>query len=94
MQKISKVKPLSNYKLWVQFTDGVAGEVDLNHLNGKGVFRKWDDYEFFKAVKISESGELYWDDRIDLCPDSIYMKITDKSPKELFPSLNEEIVDA
>jgi hypothetical protein len=33
-----KVKALPNSKLWVKYSDGVEGEVDLSHLGGKGVF--------------------------------------------------------
>ena len=33
-----EVKALSDYRLWVRYSDGVTGEVDLSHLAGKGVF--------------------------------------------------------
>jgi len=38
MFKPIQVKVLPNYKLWVKYTDGVEGEIDLSHLVGKGVF--------------------------------------------------------
>ena len=45
-----RVEALPNYRLWVEFADGVAGEVDLSHLVGKGVFALWDDYAAFETV--------------------------------------------
>ena len=94
MKQIIQVKPLLDYKLWLKFSDGTEGEVDLSHLNGKGVFKKWNDYQFFKSVKVGKSGDLFWDENIGLCPDSLYLKVTNKTPSDLFPSLSEEFVDA
>ena len=48
MLEILEAKPLAGYKLWIRFSDGRAGEVDLSHLVGKGVFRSWIDPEVFK----------------------------------------------
>ena len=94
MFKPLKVKALKDYKLWVKYTDGIEGEVDLSHLVGKGVFVLWNDYDLFKKVHIGEHGEIYWSDKIDLCSDSIYMKLTNKTPEELFPNLQKQKVNA
>jgi hypothetical protein len=79
-----KVKALPGYRLWVEFSDGIAGEVDLGHLVGKGVFALWEDYAAFERVYIGDVGQIAWSDAIDLCPDAIYMQITGKTPGELF----------
>jgi len=89
-----EVKALPNYKLWVKYSDGVEGEVDLSHLVGKGVFCLWNDYRAFQRVYIGSGNELAWSDKIDLCPDSIYMKLTNKTPEELFPNLKKEMAYA
>jgi hypothetical protein len=83
MFKPVEVKALPNYKLWVKYTDGVEGEVDLSHLIGKGVFALWNDYAAFEKVYIGSSGEIAWNDEVDICPDSLYMKITEKIPEQL-----------
>ena len=36
--KILEARPLDDYKISLKFDDGAAGEVDLSHLAGKGVF--------------------------------------------------------
>lgn len=87
MRKITKVKVLPGYHLELEFDDGVSGIVDLSEPVGKGVFALWRDPVFFEHVAIGSSGELVWGDKIDLCPDALYLKVTGKKPDELFPAL-------
>ena len=91
MYKIIKVSALQDYKLKLAFTDGKKGTVDVSHLAGKGVFSLWDNYAKFENVKIGTSGKLLWGDLIDLCPDSLYLQITNQKPEELFPALKQKV---
>ena len=70
-------------------TNGVSGIVDLSENVGKGVFVLWRDPLTFDQVRIGSSGELVWGDRIDLCPDALYLKVTGKKPEDIFPALRE-----
>ena len=88
MKRITKVEALKDYKLRLEFADGVAGIADVSALVGKGVFTLWNDYAEFRKVQIGPSGELIWGDQLDLCPDALYMKITGQQPEETFPGLN------
>jgi len=90
MRKILKVKALEGYSLELEFDDGVSGTVNLSDLAGKGVFALWRDRRAFERVQIGSSGELVWDDRVDLCPDALYLKVTGKKPEDLFPILRHE----
>jgi len=83
------VKPLPDYTLRVRYADGVEGEVDLSHLVGKGVFALWNDATAFEKVSIGKSGEIRWNEEVELCPDSLYLEITGKSPEEVFPNLEQ-----
>ncbi len=94
MFKPIEVKALPDYRLYVRYDNGVEGEVDLSHLVGKGVFAAWNDPGNFQKVSIGSSGEIRWNDQIDLCPDSIYMRISGKSPEEVFPNLSGAISNA
>jgi hypothetical protein len=87
MPKPLEVKPLPNFFLWLRFDDGTSGEVDLSDLAGRGVFKAWDYQEFFKEVRIGPHGKITWNDDMDLCPDSMYMRLTKKSPEDVFPIL-------
>jgi hypothetical protein len=94
MLKPIEVKPLPHYRLWIKYSDGVAGEVNLSHLVGKGVFAVWNDYSAFEKVHLGPGRSIAWSDEIDLCPDALYLKLTGKTPEELFPGLRNEIVNA
>jgi hypothetical protein len=87
MRRVSKVKALPAYRLELEFDDGVRGTVDLSEAVGKGVFALWRDPLVFERVRIGSSGELVWGEKVDLCPDALYLKVTGKSPEDLFPAL-------
>ena len=82
IQPIS-VQPRPGYKIWIEFSDRVAGEIDLSHLAGRGVFVAWEETDFFEKVYIAPSGAVAWGDEIDLCPDALYLEITGKSFEDL-----------
>ena len=90
MKKVAQVQVLQEYRLELTFDDGVAGTVDLSDLVGKGVFSLWNDPAAFAAVRIGSLGELTWGDQIDLCPDSLYLKVTGQSVDQLFPGIRGE----
>ena len=94
MKRISKVKTLPGYRLDLEFDDGVRGVVDVSEDVGKGVFAFWRDPFVFEQVSIGSSGELVWGDRIDLCPDALYLKVTGKKPEDLFPALCDQLSQA
>ena len=85
LQKVEVTKP---YTIRLVYSDGTEGEVDLNYLRGKGVFKRWETNVPFNDVHISEHNAISWSDELELCPDALYMKITGKPPKELFGKNN------
>lgn len=89
MAKPAEVQARPNYHLWLRYDDGTEGEVDLSDMVGRGVFEAWDDVAFFEAVRIAPHGALVWGAEIELCPDAVYLRLTGKSPRDVFPSLNE-----
>jgi hypothetical protein len=90
MRRVVDVRVLGDYRLELVFDDGVTGVVDLSDLVGKGVFALWRDRAAFACFRIGNSGELVWDDQVDLCPDALYLKATGKKPEDLFPALRRE----
>jgi hypothetical protein len=81
---------LPNYRVYLEFSDGAKGEVDLSSLVGKGVFKAWNDESFFQQVQIGSHREIKWNDEIELSADSLYLKLTGKSLEQLFPTLGRE----
>jgi len=94
MRKPIEVKALKNYRLRLKFSDGVEGEVDLSGFAGRGVFALWNDYSKFEQVHIGDSGEIAWNEDVDMDSDTMYMKITGKTVEELFPKLRELVEHA
>ncbi len=94
MRKVTAFKVLDGFSLELSFDDGIHGTVDLSDLAGKGVFALWMNRGAFESVRIGSSGELAWGDKIDICPDSLYLRGTGKEPRDLFPSLKHEPVHA
>ncbi len=87
MIKPISVTALPQYRIHIAFSDGVEGEVDLSDLVGQGIFEAWKDQGFFQGVHIGSGRQIQWSDEIELCPDAVYMRLTSKTPEELFPRL-------
>jgi len=81
------VRALPDYRIKVAFSDGAEGVVDLSGLVGRGIFEAWKDEKFFAGVHIGPGRQIQWSDEIDLCPDAIYLRLTGKTPEDLFPQL-------
>lgn len=94
MARPIEVKALPGCRIWLRYDDGTAGEVDLSDLAGRGVFRAWNDDAFFSSVRLSSGGAIEWGAGIDLCPDAMYLRLTGKSPEEVFPALRSVHADA
>ena len=75
--RLTKIKPLEDYKLEAEFIDGTHGLVDMKQLitsQNAGVFAKLRDVNAFNKVYI-EYGAATWPDEIDLAPDNMYAEI-------------------
>ena len=90
MHKITEIEALEKYRLRLRFEDGTVGDVDLSNLAGRGVFAPWTSQDVFRHVRIGEHGELEWSCGVDLCPDSLYLRITGKNPKNEFSLIEDE----
>ena len=80
------VEPRPGYRIWVQYSDGVAGEVDLSGLVGRGVFQAWCTPGYFEKVHVAPHRAIVWDDDIELCADALYLKLAGKclgSPEKI-----------
>ena len=79
------VEPRPGYRIWIQYSDGVAGEIDLSGLAGRGVFQVWCGPGHFEKVHITPHRAIAWDDDIELCADALYLKLTGKSLEAVMP---------
>jgi hypothetical protein len=82
MKKITDLKVLPNFRLWLRFDDGVEGEIDFSGKPRTGVFAYWNDYENFRRARVGDAGELFWNEEIDFCPDSLWLQVTGQTARE------------
>lgn len=59
MFNLLKIKPLRRYRIWLRYSDGKEGEIDLSKLVGKGIFKIWDNSGIFESVPIDGRVLLY-----------------------------------
>ena len=87
-----EVEPRDAFRIWLRYSDGATGEVDLSDIAGRGVFEAWNETGFFDRVHITAHRSIAWNDDIELCPDALYMEITGKSWGELLPETDAEVI--
>ena len=93
--KLVEVKAGEGYRIWLCYDNGVSGEIDLSHLTGKGVFKAWDNIQFFKGVYLLPHGDgIAWSEALDMCADALYLELTGLSPEDLFPPLRQKSAGA
>ena len=77
------VKALDGYRIWIEFEDGEAGEVDLAEYARSGVFKAWEDRAFFKDVRIAPYESISWGEELDLCAVDLYMRLTGRTIEDV-----------
>ncbi len=74
--RICAVKYLGDYRLWVQFSDGVEGQIDLGPELWGEVFEPLKDKQSFAQVSVHEElGTLVWPNGADFAPEFLYQKL-------------------
>jgi len=86
---LTEVRPLKGYCLYVKFSDAVEGDVDQSEFAGRGACALWANYSQFENVSIGSSGELSWNDQVDMDGLGIYLRLTGKKPEDTLPRLRE-----
>jgi hypothetical protein len=76
------VKALPKNRIFIRYSDGAEGEIDLSEFANKKLFAAWKDPAFFQKVHVGPYRQIRWSDEIELCPDSLYMKLTGETPEQ------------
>jgi len=71
---VVEVKAESGHRLFVRFTDGTSGKVQLDLSELSGVLAPLRDPEFFERVFV-DHGTVAWPGGIDLAPDAMYQQV-------------------
>ena len=80
LKDVTAVQPLDNYRLKVEFEDGISGIVDLTKLVPfEGVFAPLQERDYFVQVRVNaEIGTICWPNEADIDPDVLYALVTDE----------------
>ena len=76
---VTGLEARENYKLWLRYSDGTEGEVDLSDMAGTELFADWKVPGLFEQVKLGEYGEVFWTEDASLCADSLYLDLTNQT---------------
>lgn len=74
--KVSGVRPLDDYRLWVRFNTGEAKVFDFKPLLDKPAFAPLADKTIFQAVYIDYGVTVWSDGDIDIAPETLYQNGT------------------
>ena len=78
LRGVAKVEPRGGYRIWVQFQDGVEGEIDLEPLlSFQGVFAPLRDPAYFARARVNpDLGTICWPNDADWDPLVLYSLVT------------------
>lgn len=67
---VTAAQYLGQYRVWLEFNDGTAGDVDLESALEGPVFEPLKDVEYFKTVRFdSEAHTITWNNGADFAPE-------------------------
>lgn len=67
---VTKVKPLANYRIYVELENGQRGVFDLKPYLDQGVFRELKDPGYFNQVHLL-FGAVTWPNEQDIAPETL-----------------------
>ena len=75
--RIISVKPLNDFLVFLEFSDGTNREIDLEpFLRGKVFEQLRLNKDVFRAVKVDEKmGTIVWENGADIDPDVLYHEL-------------------
>lgn len=85
MYKIITARPIIKYIIYLEFNDGLKGELDLSFAAHKGVFENWEiDDNFFKLKIVNYHRAIEWPGETDMCADSLYLRLIENKQNAAF----------
>jgi hypothetical protein len=78
MERVISAKPLDDFKIEVEFSDGTHGVISLKDRLFGPVFEPLKNPDYFKKLTIDEFGVICWPNGADIAPDALYEKLKGK----------------
>jgi hypothetical protein len=80
--KVQEVKYIADYTINIKFEDGVSGNIELNELVQKGIFKVLQDKNQFAKV-YSNGYSIAWSNELEIDANTIYSDLTGKNFGEI-----------
>lgn len=75
--KLIKVIPKKDYSLFLEYDDGVKGNISLKRILSIKIFSPLKDYSLFSKAKSNKFwSAIVWNNKIDMDATNCYYKIT------------------
>ena len=83
---VKVVKPLPDYRIYVEIADGRKGVFDMKPYLDRGIFRELRDMHYFSRVGI-QLGAVTWPNEQDIAPETLLAEMLPlEKPDAFFPS--------
>lgn len=76
------VKPLSDYRIYVELENGQKGMFDLKPYLDRGVFRELRDVNYFNQVDIF-LGAVTWPNEQDIAPETLLAEMVSLASEDM-----------
>ena len=91
MLEVTGIKYISGYTLWLSFSDGAEGEVDLSDSLWGPVFKPLKDKKVFKQAVLSPVlHTAVWPNGADFAPEYLRGKLDEQPNEHLMVAEEEE----
>ncbi|MBM3266315.1 MAG: DUF2442 domain-containing protein [Candidatus Sericytochromatia bacterium] len=78
MPRLLKIEPRDGFRLYLEFADGITGEVELKDELWGPVFEPLRDPAEFAKVTLDDFGAPCWPNGADYAPDAAYLALRRK----------------
>lgn len=79
--RVTEAKYVEGYRLWLQFSDGKSGIIDLSDKLWGPVFEPLKQVDTFRQVRVDPELEtVCWPNGADFAPEFLYERITAQRP--------------
>lgn len=79
MERVVRARALSDYRIDIEFDDGVRGIVSIKERLFGPMFEPLRDEKLFSQLKIDDFGVICWPNGADLAPDALYARLREQA---------------